>query len=106
MDDYESKYRETAEFFRAISHPIRLCILKNIMDHQLAGDALTNVGRIQTCVAIPQSTLSQHIQKLRNAGILVGHRHGIEIAYEIKNQRTMDIIKFVLDEKKTEEKNE
>lgn len=97
--EYEAKYREMAEFFKAIAHPVRLCILKNILEHQLSGNQLSNVGSIQSCVHIPQSTLSQHLQKLRAAGILIGHRHGIEIAYEIKDRRTMEIIEFMLAQK-------
>ena len=37
---------------------------------------------MQTCLDIPQSTVSQHIQKLKAAGIIEGDRTGLEINYE------------------------
>lgn len=94
--DYE-KYHNSAEVLKAIAHPVRLCILRNILEHQDSGDRLTNVASIQTCVNIPQSTLSQHLGKLRQAGVVISKRHGLEMAYEVVDPRIRSIIKLMLE---------
>jgi ArsR family transcriptional regulator len=50
---------------------------------------------MQNCLEIPQSTVSQHLQKLRTAGIIVGKRKGLEVNYKIKNQRIEKLIKAI-----------
>ena len=53
-----------AEFLKVISHPVRLCIIQKLINET------TNVSSITECLAMPQSTISTHLQKLRSAGIM------------------------------------
>ncbi|MBU3190785.1 metalloregulator ArsR/SmtB family transcription factor [Clostridium bowmanii] len=90
MDKDYIKYNDIAEVFKVLAHPIRLCIVKNLLEN---GEC--NVGYMQNCLEIPQSTVSQHLQKLRGAGIIQGRRHGLEINYKIKDQQMGKLINSI-----------
>jgi DNA-binding transcriptional ArsR family regulator len=77
-----------AELLKAIAHPIRLCIVKGLLEQ---GEC--NVNKIQSCLQIPQSTISQHLSKLRDTGIIKGNRHGVEIFYQVVNEDLKKVIK-------------
>ena len=90
MEHNIKKYDEYAEVLKAMGHPARLCILNGIL--RTGG---CNVSHIQECIELPQSTISQHIQKLRSAGIIEGTRSGTEITYTLKNQKVLDIVNIL-----------
>ncbi len=52
----------------------------------------SNVSHIQSCLDLPQSTISQHLAKLRLSGIVEGKRHGLEIHYSVVNEEARKII--------------
>jgi len=85
MVDLE-KYVVMAEKLKALSHPHRLCIVKGLMDKKC------NVTGIRECLDIPQSTVSQHLSRLKSAGIISGERNGLEICYSVVDK---DVIKLV-----------
>jgi DNA-binding transcriptional ArsR family regulator len=78
---------QKAELLKAIAHPIRLCIIRGLLR-----EGECNVNNIQACLDIPQSTLSQHLAKLRSAGIVKGRRHGTEIFYQVANQEIARVV--------------
>lgn len=80
-----------AELLRAIAHPVRLCILT-----KLIFDGASNVTNMQNCLNVPQSTVSQHLAKLRSAGVVEKTRNGLEIHYELKNQDVRKILEILL----------
>lgn len=87
MEKDIKKFDEVAEILKVMGHPARLCILNGII--QTGG---CNVSHMQDCLELPQSTISQHLQKLRSAGIIEGTRNGTEITYTLKNQKVLEII--------------
>lgn len=91
MDMDYMKYSEIAEILKVLAHPIRLCIVINLLDQ-----GQCNVSHMQTCLNIPQSTVSQHLQKLRYAGIIEGTRHGLEVNYKIRDERIKKLINSIL----------
>jgi len=84
--DYE-QFQQTAELLKALGHPVRLCILKGLLD---TGGC--NVTHMTHCLALPQSTISQHLQKLKQAKIIEGERKGLEITYRV----TSDLAKQIM----------
>lgn len=84
-------FNENAEILKALAHPVRLCII-----HGLIGCNGCNVSHIQNCLGMPQSTISQHLAKLRNSGIIVGERNGLEITYRVDNPKVKAIINAIL----------
>lgn len=85
------KFNEISEILKVLAHPIRLCIVTNLLEK---GEC--NVGHMHTCMELPQSTVSQHLQKLRFAGIIEGNRNGLEINYKIKNERIAKLINSIM----------
>lgn len=83
---------EEAELLKALAHPIRLALVKGLMQEEGC-----NVSEMQNCLKIPQSTLSQHLAKLRELNILNSERNGLERNYYLVNQKVKKIIK-VLDD--------
>lgn len=88
--DYE-KYKQTAEILKVLAHPVRLCIVRNLLEN---GEC--NVGQMQICLDTPQSTVSQHLQKLRSMGIIEGRRNGLEIYYRVCEPKIADLVKLLL----------
>lgn len=85
------KYEGTAEILKAIAHPVRLCIIKGLMDKKC------NVSHMQECLELPQSTVSQHLSILRAKGIIKGERNGLEITYSVVNEDVKRIINALYD---------
>ncbi|KZL91523.1 ArsR/SmtB family transcription factor [Clostridium magnum] len=91
MDKDISKYIETAEILKVLAHPVRICIVKGLLDN---GEC--NVSHMQNCLNVPQSTISQNLQKLRVAGIIEGRRSGLEIYYRVCNEKVANLINMLL----------
>ncbi len=85
------KYEGTAEILKAIAHPVRLCIIKGLLDKAC------NVSHMQECLELPQSTVSQHLSILRAKGIIKGERNGLEITYSVVSEDVKKIINALFD---------
>ena len=89
-------YEEKSEILKALGHPIRLCIVRNILEK-----GSSNVSGIELCIPSSQSSISQHLTRLKAAGILRGIRLGNEIHYEVCNADVVPIIKAIFDDQGT-----
>ena len=83
---------ETAEMLKTIAHPVRLCIIKGLLEK---GEC--NVSYMQSCLDTPQSTVSQHFQKLRAFGIIEGRREGVEIYYKVTDENVIKLMKVLFE---------
>ena len=93
MNNDFQKYNDLAEILKVVAHPVRLCILKGLLD---TGDC--NVSHMKACLNIPQSTVSQHLQKLRAAGLVQGTRRGLEITYKLREGDNFTLIKAIIEQ--------
>jgi ArsR family transcriptional regulator len=93
MENNFIKYNDVAEMLKTIAHPVRLCIIMGLLEK---GEC--NVSHMQNCLATPQSTVSQHLQKLKAAGIIEGRRNGLEIYYHIRNDKIAALMKILFAE--------
>ena len=87
------EYGPLAEQLKALAHPVRLCIVKGLLE---TGGC--NVSHMQSCLDAPQSTVSQHLQKLRSAGIIRGRRNGLEVTYSVCDPRIQRLIEVLFAE--------
>ena len=71
MDNNFKRYNEAADILKALAHPVRLCIVQGLLRK-----GYCNVGYMQECLELPQSTVSQHLQKLRSFGIEIEDQFG------------------------------
>lgn len=91
LDSNYKQYEDVAEFLKVLAHPVRLCIVKNLLEK-----GSCNVTNMHSCLGMPQSTISQHLQKLKSIGVIKGERNGLEIVYEVVDERAEKIIKALL----------
>lgn len=68
-----SKLDRHAEQLGALGHPVRLAILRFVVQ---AGDGGAPAGDIQARVELPASTLSHHLKRLLDAGLLQSRSQG------------------------------
>ena len=86
-------YEKKAELLKALGHPARLCMVRRLIETDGC-----NVSYMQSCMKLPQSTVSQHIARLRAAGIIEGDRSGLEITYRVIDEDARAIIKILFSE--------
>ena len=75
----KSKKEELAELSKALGHPHRLEIIKIL--NNLPCDSQCMVGNIVDQLPISQSTVSQHLKILKNAGWIKGEIEGPKVCY-------------------------
>ena len=78
---------QKSEILKALAHPVRLCITRRLLNAEVS-----NVTAMQSCLGVPQSTISQHLAKLKAAGIIEGEREGVKINYFVVNEDAKRII--------------
>jgi DNA-binding transcriptional ArsR family regulator len=66
----------TANLAKAIGHPVRIAILQF-----LAGRDVCICGDITDVIPLAQSTVSQHLKVLKEAGLIKGEVEGVKSCY-------------------------
>ncbi|WP_025436714.1 ArsR/SmtB family transcription factor [Peptoclostridium acidaminophilum] len=84
---------ELADILKALAHPQRLCIVKTLCEK---GES--NVTDMQDCLDEAQSKVSQHLSKLKSAGIIAGRREGTSIFYSIYDERVRRLVQAIINE--------
>ena len=69
-------YTVKASLLKALSNPVRLQIV-----HGLLRSGCHNVSCMEKNSGMSQSCISQHLQKLRSAGVVTARRSGNEVYY-------------------------
>jgi ArsR family transcriptional regulator, arsenate/arsenite/antimonite-responsive transcriptional repressor len=82
-------FEEKSSKLKALGHPVRLKIAKGLLKDGC------NVNKIVDELKLPQSTVSQHLTILKNAGIIEGVRNGVKICYKVVDKFTQQILKGV-----------
>ena len=72
------RVEQAAEQLKALGHPVRLSILRRVVQGPEAG---TPAGELQTRLDIPASTLSHHLATLAEAGLVAVTREGTTLRY-------------------------
>ena len=88
-------YEERAALLKALSNPVRLQIV-----HGLLRKGCRNVGCMEKGTGMSQSCISQHLQKLRSAGIVTSERSGNEVYYRAANKEVAALLAALLGEEK------
>ena len=83
----EDKFENLAEIFKALAHPLRVKIALGLMKKEEC-----NVSKIVERTGVPQPTVSQHLNILKNAGVIKGNRKGNNICYQVENETVIRIL--------------
>lgn len=78
MEDSKALYQEKTELLKALSHPLRLQIVRGLL---VSG--CRNVRCMEEGTGQSQSTISQHLMRLKAAGVVKCERSGNEVYYEV-----------------------
>ena len=82
------KLAESAELLRAISHPLRIKMIKFIDENDQ-----TNVNNIYRSLRLEQSITSQHLRTLRDSSIVQSNRNGKYIHYSLNYKKIDEVMK-------------
>lgn len=75
-EEFSSKENKLARYAKALAHPARVAILK-----LLAGKQTCVCGDIVEELPLSQSTVSQHLKELKEAGLIKGEIEGAKVCY-------------------------
>jgi ArsR family transcriptional regulator len=75
------------KIYKALAHPIRIKIVKSLLDGPLC------VCILNENVEFSQSNLSQHLKILKDAGVLKSEKDGLRILYSIKDDEIKNLLK-------------
>ncbi len=75
-EDYTVKENKIAKFAKALAHPARIAILQLLIKKQacVCGDIVDELP-------LSQSTVSQHLKELKEAGLIKGDIDGAKVCY-------------------------
>ncbi|MFK5854708.1 MAG: metalloregulator ArsR/SmtB family transcription factor [Bacteroidota bacterium] len=73
---YRDETIELARFAKALGHPTRIAILRH-----LESQACCFTGELVDVFPLAQSTISQHLKELKNAGLIQGELNPPKIKY-------------------------
>ena len=90
-------YEERASLLKALSTPIRLQIV-----HGLLISGCHNVGCMEASTGMSQSCISQHLMRLKAAGVVKAARSGNEVYYEIANPEVAAVLSALFGDREEE----
>lgn len=79
--EFGSKENKLAKYAKALAHPARVAILKYLVTRNSC-----QCGDIVEELPLSQSTVSQHLKELKNAGLIKGEIEGPRICYCINEK--------------------
>jgi DNA-binding transcriptional ArsR family regulator len=79
--EYKENTKALAKFAKALGHPTRIVILKH-----LESQACCFTGDLVDVLPLAQSTISQHLKELKNAGLIQGELKPPKIKYCIHTE--------------------
>jgi DNA-binding transcriptional ArsR family regulator len=84
MDTETMQDDDLAAMMRALGHPVRLSILRILGRAERNDCCCTDVTQ---CLPLAQSTVSQHIKVLLDAGLIERHAKGTRNCYSLRSER-------------------
>jgi ArsR family transcriptional regulator len=82
----DESFEDMSNKFKAVSDPTRLKILYLLQEGELC------VCKIIMALEKPQSTISHHLNVLKNAGFIKGRKDGVWIHYKLVNPEVVSLI--------------
>lgn len=86
-------YLRKSEQLKVLAHPVRLCIVRGLMTKESC-----NVTYMHECLHCSQSSISQHLAKLKAAGLVKASRSGNQIYYQLADEQIKKVINALFSE--------
>ena len=83
---FTPELQELAAFAKVLAHPARLAILDYI-----AGQNQCISGDITSEIPLSRTTVSQHLQELKNAGLIHGTVSGTRVYYCLEADKILEL---------------
>jgi len=83
-------YREASALLKALSHPVRLQILQVLAEH---GEAC--VCHLECALGRRQAYISQQLSRLRETGIVIDRREGLNVFYTLADPAVPPLLKAI-----------
>lgn len=81
---------ELANLAHALGHPARVKLLR-----RLANEGSSEVRDLVKHMGLAQSTVSEHLRFLREAGLVVGVRKGRTVRYAVSGTQIRQLVRLV-----------
>ena len=78
--------RFKSEFFKALSHPLRIAVLDALRRGEMGVNELCSLLKVE------QSTLSQQLAVLRSRNIVVGRKEGLNVYYSVPDTTVFKLL--------------
>ena len=81
LEEFTLKDNKIATYAKALAHPARVAILQLLLKKQacICGDIVDEIP-------LSQSTVSQHLKELKEAGLITGEIEGKKVCYCINEE--------------------
>ena len=80
-EDFTLRENKMARYAKALAHPARVAILRILLKQQAC-----ICGDIVDILPLSQSTVSQHLKELKEAGLVQGDVEGVTVCYCINEE--------------------
>lgn len=80
-EDFTLRENKIARYAKALAHPARVAILRILLKQQAC-----ICGDIVDVLPLSQSTVSQHLKELKEAGLVQGDVEGVTVCYCINEE--------------------
>ncbi|HHK5541906.1 transcriptional regulator [Bacillus thuringiensis] len=84
-------YKQQAEILKKIGHPVRLCILQQLIERNNC-----SVTELCDLLELPQSTISQHLLVLKSLHIVDCKYEGRMKIYKVCHERVIRIVTLLV----------
>ena len=78
--------RFKSEFFKALSHPLRIAILNALRSGEIG------VNELSLQLKVEQSSLSQQLALLRSRNLVVGRKEGQNVFYSVRDPKIFKLL--------------
>lgn len=86
----KTELEDLSEIFKALAHPLRVQIVMGLIQKYEC-----NVSTMVEKLGVPQPTVSQHLNILKNHGVIDGFRKGNQICYKVTNEQVKKLFESI-----------
>jgi DNA-binding transcriptional ArsR family regulator len=86
IDNFSTEQQALSQFAKIISHPARIAIIQLLAEKKtcISGDISKEIPQLS------RVTISQHLQELKNFGLIKGEIEGAKVNYCIDNEKLVE----------------